>query len=55
VLGTNNVDFRSRPHSAEEAAYLAARVAGHSLEESVTYADLETTRIGTSPPGGARR
>ena len=42
VLGTNNVDFRSRPHSAEEAAYLAARVAGHSLEESVTYADLET-------------
>ncbi|GAE73575.1 NADH-ubiquinone oxidoreductase [Cutibacterium acnes JCM 18916] len=28
VLGTNNVDFRSRPHSAEEAAYLAARVAG---------------------------
>lgn len=33
VLGTNNVDFRSRPHSAEEAAYLAARVAGHSLEE----------------------
>lgn len=42
VLGTNNVDFRSRPHSAEEAAYLAARVAGHSLEGSVTYADLET-------------
>ncbi|EGR95583.1 NADH-quinone oxidoreductase subunit G [Cutibacterium namnetense] len=41
VLGTNNVDFRSRPHSAEEAAYLGARVAGRSLEESVTYADLE--------------
>lgn len=41
VLGTNNVDFRSRPHSTEEASFLAATVAGRSLEESVTYADLE--------------
>lgn len=41
VLGTNNVDFRSRPHSAEEASFLAATVAGRSLAESVTYADLE--------------
>jgi NADH-quinone oxidoreductase subunit G len=44
VLGTNNVDFRSRPHSAEEAEFLAAAVAGtgHSIDgEGVTYADLE--------------
>src|SRR5690242_13468217 len=35
---TNNIDFRSRPHSAEEAAFLASTVA---LSTSVTYADLE--------------
>jgi NADH-quinone oxidoreductase subunit G len=40
VLGTNDIDFRSRPHSAEEAAFLAAAVAGRPL--SVTYADLES-------------
>ncbi len=28
VLGSNDIDFRSRPHSAEEAQFLAARVAG---------------------------
>ena len=27
VLGTNDVDFRARPHSAEEADFLAAAVA----------------------------
>ncbi len=42
VLGTNNIDFRSRPSSAEEAEFIAARVAGRSLTESVTYADLES-------------
>ncbi|MDO5735962.1 MAG: NADH-quinone oxidoreductase subunit G [Propionibacteriaceae bacterium] len=42
VLGTNNIDHRSRPHSAEEADFLAARVAGRGLAESVTYSDLET-------------
>ncbi len=41
VLGTNSIDFRSRPASAEEAQFLAARVAGRALAESVTYADLE--------------
>ncbi|QGF25051.1 NADH-quinone oxidoreductase subunit G [Raineyella fluvialis] len=41
ALGTNNVDFRSRPHSAEEAGFLAHAVAGRSLQESVTYTDLE--------------
>ena len=26
ALGTNDIDFRARPHSAEEAAFLAAEV-----------------------------
>jgi NADH-quinone oxidoreductase subunit G len=42
VLGTNDIDFRARPHSAEEADFLAARVAATSLE--TTYADLERAR-----------
>ncbi|MFJ5870668.1 NADH-quinone oxidoreductase subunit G [Dietzia maris] len=55
VLGTNDVDFRARPHSAEEADFLADRVArrgpgGGPGQDSgpgqdggaVTYADLET-------------
>ncbi|NJP47736.1 NADH-quinone oxidoreductase subunit G [Actinacidiphila epipremni] len=32
VLGTNDVDFRARPHSAEEADFLAAAVAGRGLD-----------------------
>lgn len=40
VLGTNDVDFRSRAHSAEESAFLAAAVAGRTM--AVTYADLES-------------
>jgi NADH-quinone oxidoreductase subunit G len=40
VLGTNNIDFRARPHSAEEADFLAAAVAGTG--RGVTYADLES-------------
>src|SRR6476620_9362610 len=39
ALGTNDVDFRSRPWSAEETAFLAAEVA---LSAPVTYTDLET-------------
>jgi NADH-quinone oxidoreductase subunit G len=39
VLGTNDIDFRARPHSAEEAEFLAAHVAGVPM--AVTYADLE--------------
>ncbi len=39
VLGTNDIDFRARPHSAEEAAFLASHVAATALD--VTYADLE--------------
>ena len=39
VLGTNHIDFRSRPHSTEEAEFLAAAVAGTG--RGVTYAELE--------------
>ena len=39
VLGTNDIDFRSRPLSAEETDFLTARVAGRPI--TVSYADLE--------------
>ena len=39
VLGTHDIDFRSRPHSDEEAAFLASHVAGTPL--GVTFADFE--------------
>jgi NADH-quinone oxidoreductase subunit G len=38
ALGTNDIDFRSRPLSSEEADFLAASVAGVS---DVTYDDVE--------------
>ncbi len=41
VLGTNNIDFRSRLHSREEADFIAAAVAGRRVGESVTYRALE--------------
>ncbi len=42
VLHTNDVDFRARPHSAEEAEFLAARVVTTGPDgAAVTYADLE--------------
>ncbi len=42
VLGTNDVDFRARPHSAEEADFLASHVVATSPDAgAVTYADLE--------------
>ncbi|WP_320776661.1 NADH-quinone oxidoreductase subunit G [Streptomyces sp. CRN 30] len=44
ALDTNDIDFRARVHSAEEADFLAARVAGHGHDldgEGVTYAALE--------------
>jgi NADH-quinone oxidoreductase subunit G len=40
VLGTNNIDFRARQHSAEEADFLAHTVAG--TERGVTFTDLES-------------
>jgi NADH-quinone oxidoreductase subunit G len=48
VLDTNDVDFRARPHSAEEAQFLASHVvatgpaADGAPGGAVTYADLET-------------
>jgi NADH-quinone oxidoreductase subunit G len=42
VLNSNDIDFRSRPHSAEEAQFLAARVAGR---RDVSYADLEAAPV----------
>jgi len=44
VLGTNNIDFRSRPHTTEEAGFLAAEVAGKKLGEGLTYADIEAAK-----------
>lgn len=43
ALGTNDIDFRARPHSSEEADFLAARVAGRPV--SVSYADLESAPV----------
>jgi NADH-quinone oxidoreductase subunit G len=42
ALRTNDIDFRARPHSAEESEFLAARVTGN---HSVTYSDLETASV----------
>ncbi len=39
VLGTNDIDFRARPLSAEETDFLTSRVAGRPV--TVSYADLE--------------
>ena len=43
VLSTDDVDFRVRPHSEEEAAFLAANVAGTGV--GVTYADLDRAKF----------
>jgi NADH-quinone oxidoreductase subunit G len=40
VLGTNDIDFRSRPGSAEELAFLGSHVAG-TTPEHVSYDALE--------------
>jgi NADH-quinone oxidoreductase subunit G len=40
VLGTNNVDFRFRLHTSEEAAFLASRVVGTTPDSGVSYDDL---------------
>ncbi|MGA8116828.1 MAG: NADH-quinone oxidoreductase subunit G, partial [Actinocatenispora sp.] len=42
ALGSNDIDFRVRPHSAEEVAFLADYAAGVSPNNGgVTYGDLE--------------
>ena len=43
VLGSNDIDFRARSHSAEESEFLAARIAGQPI--TVTYADLEAAPV----------
>jgi NADH-quinone oxidoreductase subunit G len=43
VLDTNDIDFRARPHSAEETDFLAARVAGRPV--TVSYSDLESAPV----------
>jgi NADH-quinone oxidoreductase subunit G len=43
VLRTNDIDFRARAHSAEEAAFLAAHVAATALD--VRFADLERAPV----------
>lgn len=43
AMGTNDIDFRARPHSAEEAEFLAARIAGMPM--TVTYRDLESAPV----------
>ncbi|OBJ73206.1 NADH-quinone oxidoreductase subunit G [Mycobacterium sp. 1274756.6] len=43
VLGSDDIDFRARPHSAEEAAFLAARIAGTGID--LDYRALETAPV----------
>ncbi|OBG36365.1 NADH-quinone oxidoreductase subunit G [Mycobacterium alsense] len=43
TLDTNDIDFRARPHSAEEADFLAARIAGQPV--TVSYSDLESAPV----------
>ncbi|MCD0444816.1 NADH-quinone oxidoreductase subunit G [Glycomyces sp. A-F 0318] len=46
VLGTNDIDFRSRPHSTEESEFLAHAVAGvYPSSGAVTYEDLEQAPV----------
>src|SRR5690242_15441134 len=45
ALNTNDIDFRARPHSAEEADFLATHVVATGPEGgAVTYADLENAK-----------
>jgi NADH-quinone oxidoreductase subunit G len=41
ALHTNDIDFRARPHSAEELDFLASRVVGTTPEDGVTFAAIE--------------
>ena len=48
MLGTNDIDFRARPHSAEEADFLASLVVATGPSDqggtAVSYADLERAK-----------
>jgi len=41
ALGTNDIDFRARAHSAEELDFLASRVVGTTPADGVTFAAIE--------------
>ncbi len=43
TLDTNDIDFRARPHSVEEADFLAACIAGRPV--TVSYSDLESAPV----------
>ncbi|HZA10689.1 NADH-quinone oxidoreductase subunit G [Mycobacterium sp.] len=43
ALGSNDIDFRARAHSAEEADFLSGRVAGQPM--TVSYGDLESAPV----------
>jgi NADH-quinone oxidoreductase subunit G len=43
TLDTNDIDFRARPQSAEEADFLASRIAGRPI--TVSYSDLESAPV----------
>ncbi|WP_227982192.1 NADH-quinone oxidoreductase subunit G [Nocardia spumae] len=43
ALATNDIDFRARAHSGEEAEFLAARIAGHGVQ--VDYGALESAPV----------
>jgi len=47
ALGTNDIDFRARPTSAEETDFLTACVAGRGVDDpaSPTYADLDAAPV----------
>src|SRR6201987_778536 len=53
TLDTNDIDFRARPHSAEEADFLAARVAARPRRRPAGYRQLLGPGIGAR--GGAGR
>ncbi len=44
VLGTNNIDFRSRPIGEGESGFLVRQVAGRTLADAVTYGELENAK-----------
>ncbi|MCT2583079.1 NADH-quinone oxidoreductase subunit G [Actinophytocola gossypii] len=41
ALGTNDIDFRARAHSAEELEFLASRVVGTTPDTGVTFRAIE--------------
>ncbi|MDT8909865.1 NADH-quinone oxidoreductase subunit G [Amycolatopsis sp. PS_44_ISF1] len=44
ALRTNDIDFRARPHSAEELAFLTSAVLGTTPEDGVTFGEIERAR-----------